>query len=274
MLSPAFDVREPPHGETPVVVEVPHAGLYMDATSMSFCKAPVQSLARDADLFVDELVADAVDQGATLIVSGMSRYVVDLNRDPSETDHLAVEGAAGEGRPWGLLWRSTTGGDAALDGPVGASELERRLALVYWPYHRALEAIVHRKVRRFGLAVVLSMHSMPSDAQGDPSTRRKRVADVVIGTRSRSTAAPLLVQEAERLVRARGWSVAHDEPYAGGATTQRYGRPGQGQHAIQIELARRLYMNERTCTRKAGEFEAVRELCRGLVARLGTVALP
>jgi len=274
MPPPAFHVLEPPHGETPVVVEVPHAGLHMDAASMSFCRAPVQALARDADLYVDELVADALEEGATMIMSGMSRYVVDLNRDPDETDHLAVEGAPGESRPWGVLWRSTTGGDPALDGPVRTSELERRLTLLYWPYHRALKAIVHRKVRRFGRAVVLSMHSMPSDDQGGRQAKRKRVADVVIGTQGRSTAAGPLIAEVERVVRAGGWSVAHDDPYAGGATTRRYGRPEHGQHAIQIELARRLYMHERTCVKKVAEFEAVRGLCRGLVARLGTVALP
>ncbi len=271
MLLPTFDVREPIHGETPVLVEVPHAGLQMDETSMACCRAPVQALVRDADLFVDLLVQDAPDEGATLVVSRMSRYVVDLNRAPDEVDHLAVEGAPGESRPWGVLWRLTTGGDAALDGPVESSELDRRLAFAYWPYHRALDAIVQRKLDRFGTVVVLSMHSMPSERQVSPGGR---VADVVIGTRRRTTASSELIRGVERIARSQGWSVAHDDPYAGGATTQRYGHPQRGIHAIQVELARRLYMNERTCVLKAGEFEATRRLCRGLVARLGQLALP
>lgn len=267
-----FDVWEPSHGETPVVVEVPHAGLQMDPASMAFSRAPVQALARDADLFVDELAQDAPDEGASLIVSRMSRYEVDLNRDPDETDYLAVEGAAGESKPWGVLWRSTTGGDPALDGPVRTIELERRLALTYWPYHQALDAMVQRKLRRFGVVVLLSLHSMPSDPLQDVASRR-RLPDVVIGTQRKTTASPGLVAEVERLARAQGWSVGHDDPYAGGATTRRHGQPEQGRHAIQLELARRLYMNERTCVQKAHEFAAIRALCRRLVARLGAIAL-
>jgi N-formylglutamate deformylase len=95
---------------------------------------------------------------------------------------------------------------------------------------------------------------------------------VVPGTRGRKRAAGPLIDAVESHALARGWSVRHDEPYAGGFTTQHYGRPSEGVHVVQVELSRRLYMNEATLRLSDG-FDAVRIWCRDLVATLGAVAV-
>src|SRR6185369_15711755 len=109
-----FEVIEPTTGESPLVVEVPHAGLWIDPEALAFTVAPARSIARDADLHVDALFEDAPSEGATLLVAHTSRLVVDLNRGESDVDGEAVEGGGRTPWPRGLVWRLTTDGDPVL----------------------------------------------------------------------------------------------------------------------------------------------------------------
>ncbi len=268
-----FELREPSRGCLPVIVEVPHASVVCDPESMAYSTAPLASVGRDADLYVDELVRDVVDEGASLLVARLSRHVIDLNRDLDDIDAASVEGARGASFPRGLLWRLTSEGFAALAAPVPRAELQRRLALIYHPYHTALDDLVRRRVQRFGLAVVLSMHSMPSSGPSKVLGRRLERSDIVIGTRARTTAAHELIRVVEEHARSYGFSVAHDDPYRGGATTGRLGDPSHGKHAIQVEMARRVYMEESTLSRIDARFNMAMAFCRGLVAKVGVAAL-
>src|SRR5688572_17985308 len=103
-----FSVIEPTGPETPVVVEVPHAGLYVDPPSLATLAAQGRSIGRDADLFVDDLYTEAPALGATLLVAHVSRYVCDLNRAEADVDTLAVEGGGPRAAPHGIIWRATT----------------------------------------------------------------------------------------------------------------------------------------------------------------------
>jgi N-formylglutamate amidohydrolase len=268
-----FSVREPEAAETPVVVEVPHAGLYVDPPSLAFIEAPVHALGRDADLLVDDLFADAPLAGASLLVARVSRYVCDLNRSERDVDALTVQGAEGRASPHGLIWRTTTDALPAIARPLPHAELERRLALIYRPYHATLRRLLEAKRKRFGFAVLLCGHSMPSRGRPSHSDPGHERADVVPGSRGRTSAAPAVIELAECFAREQGWSVAHDDPYRGGFSTEHYGRPGEGVHALQVELARRLYMNEAELTKKPRAFEETRAACRTLVARLGELEL-
>jgi len=340
-----FEVVEPAGAETPVVVEVPHAGLGLPAAFLEPLAAPVRALARDADLYVDALYADAPVEGATMLVARTSRYVIDVNRSEADVDVEVVEGGREDLRlHHGLVWRTTSDGEPALTRRLTRAELEERLEQVWRPYHRTLARLVEAKRARFGLAVVLAAHSMPSverprrgtlanagvdrlragalatetaerprgsalasetverprggtlasetaerlragsagngeagveavaRARAPSEPPRPARADVVPGTRGRTSAAAPFIDAVEAHARACGWTVRHDDPYAGGFTTQHYGRPGAGVHAVQVELARRLYLDEGTL-RPAPAFPAVRAWCRALVAELGRLAL-
>jgi N-formylglutamate amidohydrolase len=263
----------PPRGpETPVVVEVPHAGLSLDALSLATLVCPARAVGRDADLYVDELYADAPDHGATMLVATASRYVVDLNRAETDVDRDSVEGAGTSIRATrGLVWRLTSDGDPAIAAPLPRAEVERRLEAHYRPYHRALAELLEQKRRRFGYAVLLAAHSMPSTGRrghGDPDEVR---ADVVPGTRGRTSAAAVFIDAVDAEARARGLSVAHDTPYRGGYVTAHYGRPDLDVHVVQVELARRLYMDEDTLTKRTPGFERTRAFASALVAALAAV---
>lgn len=268
-----FSVHEPEADETPVVVEVPHAGLMVDPASLSTLVAPARSLGRDADLYVDELYADAPSLGASLITAHVSRYVCDLNRGEGDVDALTVEGGAARPTPHGLIWRTTTENVPAISGPLPRRELERRLAEIYRPYHAAIRRLIDQKVERFGLAVLVCGHSMPSRGRAGHTDPGRERADVVPGTRGRTTAMARVIELPEQVASELEWSVAHDEPYRGGFTTGHYGRPDQNVHAVQVELARRLYMDEQSLAKKPSDFAKTREFCRTLVARMGRLAL-
>jgi N-formylglutamate deformylase len=268
-----FTLVEPRAEATAVVVEIPHAGLELDPEALATLAAPARALGADADLYVDELYADAPDVGAAFIASRMSRYVCDLNRAETDVDPLAVEGGTARTSPHGLVWRTTTEGRPALLGPVSAAEYQRRLERYHRPYHRRIVELLEERRARHGFAIILCAHSMPSrgrDGHDDAGVER---ADIVPGTRGRTTAAAPVIALAERLASAAHFRLRHDEPYRGGFTTANYGRPNDGIHAIQIELARRLYMDERTLAKRPTEFARLRAFCRELVEELGRLKL-
>jgi N-formylglutamate amidohydrolase len=276
-MRPPFERIDPRGPETPVIVEIPHAGLESLPPFLEPMVASARSIARDADLYVDALYADAPDAGATVLVARTSRYVIDVNRSETDVDGDVVEGARSDVRlHHGLIWRTTSDGDPAMSRRLTARELEERLDLVWRPYHRELAAIVEQKRTRFGIAVILAAHSMPSIDRG---ARRDNVesvrsrADIVPGTRGRRSAAGRFIDVVEEHAVGRGWTVRHDDPYAGGFTTQHYGRPAEGVHAVQVELSRRLYVDE-TTLRPLPSFGTVRDWCSLLVSKLGGVAAP
>jgi N-formylglutamate amidohydrolase len=276
-MSAPFDRIDPTGPEVPIIVEVPHAGLAIAAPYLEPLSAPARAIARDADLYVDSLYQDAPTEGATVLVARLSRYVIDVNRAEGDVDSEVVEGGRADVRmQHGLVWRTTSDGEPALARRLTTDELQERLDLVWRPYHRELMSIIERKLSLFGVAVVLAAHSMPSVERGGVRSSRNGQdllrADVVPGTRGRKSAAPCYIDVVESHARGFGWTVRHDDPYAGGFTTQHYGRPAERIHAVQVELARRLYLDE-TSLRPLPTFESVRHWCRGLVARLAAAAL-
>lgn len=280
-----FDVVEPVSSESPLVIEVPHAGLWIDPEAMAYTCAPVRSIARDADLYVDELFADAPSEGATLLIARTSRYLVDLNRSELDFDGEAVDGGGRTPVPRGVVWRLTTDGEPVLTQPLPRAELDRRIECFYRPYHHAIESLLARRVTRFGFAILLCAHSMPSQPRPaapavsgrsgrDRSPAPPAVAnaafraDLVPGTRGRTSAAGAVIDRVDAHGRAHGWTIRHDDPYRGGFSTVHYGRPARGVHAIQIEIARRRYMDETLLRIDPEGFTAVKEFARSLAARL------
>jgi N-formylglutamate amidohydrolase len=274
MQHEAFAVSQPRGVESAVVVEVPHAGVDVDPESMATLAAPVHALGRDADLHVDDLFCDAPDLGATLIVARLSRYICDLNRAESDVDALTVVGGSAKATGHGLIWRLTTDQlPALLHPPLPSHELDRRIRDFYRPYHQAVRSAIAAKRERFGHVILLCAHSMPSTDAMSPGRPSRPLADIVPGSRGRTSTSERVLTVVEQLARSRGWSVSHDDPYAGGYSTAHYGRPKEHVHAVQVELGRPLYMDETTFVRKRPGWAATRAFCHDLVAALGALAL-
>jgi N-formylglutamate amidohydrolase len=267
-----FDLIRPARGERHLVVEVPHAGLAIPDDVRAQLRVGPSEVLRDADLYVDRLWAGAADEGASTLVANVSRYVVDLNRAEDDVDRDVVPDhpAPRPTQSRGVVWRTTTDGLPALVSdrlPYGS--LEARLARYHRPYHAALAAEVDRKVACFGHALVVAAHSMPStNRPGGP-----RRADVVPGSRGGTTTHRRVLEVIESHFRGAGLSVRHDDPYRGGFTTQRYGRPHEGLHAVQIELNRALYVDERTSQPNEPQIAWLQALLSDLVRKLTAVEL-
>jgi N-formylglutamate deformylase len=276
-----LEFRAPEKGRTPVIVEVPHAGLNIPAALRADILADENALGRDADLHVDALYASAPEAGAALLTARLSRYVVDLNRAPDDIDldtkepRTAAAGSsrpAGPGQPRGVVWRVTTEGRPVLRRPLDRAALQQRLDAYHAPYHDVLRGELERTRARFGYAVLVAGHSMPSSVRRGARDVERR-ADVVPGSLGGTSADRRVIDLVDAHFRSAGLSVRHDDPYRGGFTTAHYGRPADGWHAIQIELNRALYMDEATLIPKTGDFAKLQTLLTELVRRLGELAL-
>lgn len=267
-----FDLTVP-EPNLPLLVEIPHAGLWVPDAVRDQLDAPSDALRRDADIYVDELYEHAPQWGAARLAAKVSRYVVDLNRAADDVDAVAVADhpAPAYTQPRGVVWRATTDGRPVLKKPLTYSALLERLAAFYTPYHDALQSTLDALLARHGYVILLAAHSMPSRGRSLHRDVGAKRADIVPGTQGRTTAHPAVIDAVDAHFREAGLRVVHDDPYMGGYTTQHYGQPEQGVHAIQVEINRALYVNEDTYEQIPDRFAALQKVLDGLVLRLGNL---
>jgi N-formylglutamate amidohydrolase len=246
LLAEPFTLREPDLHTSPLVFASPHSGRIYPASFVRQSRLSPLNLRRSEDAFVDELFAGAVDIGAPLIAACFPRAFLDVNRAPAEIDAAMFDGplamTVNAASPrvnagLGVIPRIVRDGAEIYREKVPAREAQERLALFYRPYHAALARLIEGARERFGAALLIDCHSMPSAAA---------VPDIVLGDRYGLSAAPPVIRAAERAFEAQGFRVARNVPYAGGFTTQLHGRPARGVHALQIEINRALYLDEET----------------------------
>jgi N-formylglutamate amidohydrolase len=256
-----------------VLVEIPHSGLQVPPEVESEIDASPSAMLRDSDIYVDQLYQRAPEKGATLLVSRVSRYVVDLNRGPDDVDSVAVpkHPNARHLPARGVVWRARTDGTPLLRAPLTVEQFARRIELFYEPYHRTLRDVAAQIQEQHGQVVIVAAHSMPSAGRRTVGGRAVRRADIVPGTRGRSTADGRIIDLIDSHFREAGLSVKHDDPYRGGWTTSTYGAPKRGQHAVQIELNRALYVDEQTSEIKKNDFTQLQIVLDQLVGKLGNL---
>jgi N-formylglutamate amidohydrolase len=265
-------VERPTVGERPLVVSVPHAGRWIPDELRAAYRVDTHALQSDGDLYVDELYAGVVARGITVVRTTVSRFVVDQNRFRDDLSPAAVEGESVRELPGyygdrGVIWAYNTRGRAIYRRPLGAAQAAERVARYWQPYHDALRGEVDRLVARFGSCVLLDAHSMPSRAARLHTDRGARRADIVPGDVYGQSCAPWVMGFTTAWWEALGYRVAPNSPYSGGAISRTYGSPRAGVHAIQLELNRALYMDERSLGRNAG-FERLRVRCEDYAVAL------
>lgn len=229
-----------------VVFASPHSGRFYPAEFTRRAQLDLLRLRSSEDAFVDRLLAQVPQAGATLIEAVFPRAYVDLNRAEDELDPALIEGVArGSGGPraasgLGVIPRVVAGGREIFRGKIPRAEAEERLARVWRPYHARLAALLQDRRGRFGRTVLFDVHSMPSDASGGRGTG----PDIVLGDRFGASARSETSLAAEHAFRRAGLRVARNSPFAGAYVASRYGRPAEAQDVVQIEIARGLYMDE------------------------------
>ncbi|MEO1000519.1 MAG: N-formylglutamate amidohydrolase [Pseudomonadota bacterium] len=234
------------------------------------------------DAFVDELFASAPRQGAPLMVATAPRAFVDLNRAATELDPALVQGVPKIGvnprvaAGLGVIPRVVADGKVIRRGKMPLSEARARLKRYHEPYHTALAEVLAAQRARFGAAFLFDCHSMPREAVLSTPHVNGRRPDVVLGDRFGAACARWVIEEAAAVFTRAGFAVARNAPFAGGYITQHYGAPERGVHALQIEIDRALYLDERRVERRADfrAFVGVLEPVIRELSALGGEALP
>jgi len=245
-----FKIHRPAEQRVPFVFASPHSGRLYPASFVAQSALDPLSLRRSEDAYADVLFEGVVAAGAPLIAARFPRAFVDANRAPGELDpamfHSPTQIRAEPSNPrvqagLGVIPRIVRDGAEIYRAKLDPLEASRRLELLHRPYHQALAALVEETRARFGVAIVIDCHTMPSAAA---------VPDIVVGDRHGFSAAPSLVEHAEHAFAAAGFSSVRNSPYAGGYTTHLYARRHEAIHALQIEVSRALYLDEERIERR------------------------
>jgi len=272
-----LDVQQPAARSLPLILASPHSGADYPADFLAASRLDPLALRRSEDSFVDELFGAAPRLGAPLLSARFPRAYVDVNREAYELDPSmfcdALPGFVNAGSArvrigLGTIARVVAGGEEIYAEKLNFQEVQRRIERLYRPYHQALRRLVEETEARFGGYLLLDCHSMPS---GVGPGCGQSWADIVLGDCHGGACAPEILETARRFFAERGFSVAINAPYAGGFTTDHYGRPGLRRHALQIEINRALYMNERNYRRRPNFTRLAQDLTE-LVLRLGRAA--
>jgi len=264
-----YRLQRPFEQRVPFVFASPHSGRLYPASFVSTSRLSPLGLRRSEDAYADELFSGAVALGAPMIAASFPRAFLDVNRAPGELDpsmfdaplELPVEPPnARVNAGLGVIPRIVRDGAEIYAGKLAPLEAELRIGRLHRPYHAALSRLVEETLARFGAAVVIDCHSMPS-APGVPQ--------IVLGDRFGVASSAGVTRHAERAFEDAGFHVARNAPYAGGYTTLLHGRPDSSIHALQIEINRSLYLDEERIELHSG-FEAVRfRLNRALAGLTG-----
>ncbi|GAC1345998.1 MAG: N-formylglutamate amidohydrolase [Acetobacteraceae bacterium] len=251
-----YCVIEPAQQAAALVFASPHSGRNYPKNFLEAARLDAHALRRSEDSFVDELFAGATQAGAPLLTATFARAYCDPNREAWELDPAMFADAlpawvnttsARVGAGLGTLARVVASGEAIYRRKLTFNEAEYRVHAYWEPYHRALQDLLARTRQRFGACLLIDCHSMPAQAGSVRGT-----ADFVLGDAHGTACSSRITRAAELLLTAMGYTVRRNDPYAGGYVTRHYGRPRENTHALQIEVARTLYMDETRYLRGAG----------------------
>jgi N-formylglutamate amidohydrolase len=258
---------------TPVVCASPHSGRIYPLTMMAASQLDRRTIRRSEDAHVDALIAGAPGFGHTVIAAQFARAFIDVNREPWELDPamfsdelppFAKARTARVAAGLGAIARIVCEGQEIYARKLTFAEAEGRVRQVHQPYHAALAALIAETKARSGLAILIDWHSMPAAAA---SGRNGEPCDFVLGDRFGAACAGAVSSLVDRELTAMGYRVARNTPYAGGYTTEHYGRPGRKVHALQIEISRALYFDE-AAMQLTARFAALRDDLERLFAAL------
>ncbi len=250
-------IRSPAGRQAPLVFSSPHSGREYLPEFLAATRLDPLGLRRSEDCYIEEIFAAVPEQGGTLIAATFPRAWCDANREAWELDPAmfadplpAWVNAASPRVSAGLgtLARIVSSGEAIYRGKLRFADAQRRVSTCWQPYHDTLARAVDGARDRFGACLLVDCHSMPAHACAD----RRPAPDIVLGDSHGASCAPSILRAVEGFLVGRGYVVRRNDPYAGGYITRHYGRPAAKVHALQVEIARGLYMNEVSLARSPG----------------------
>ena len=239
--------------DVPVVFDSPHSGTHYPADFV--VQVPHAALRRVEDTHVEKIFANATAHGATLLAANFPRSYIDANRSILDIDQALLDA------PWpgpinaskktekgiGLVWRKLDTGASLYNASLSVAAVQSRISTCYAPYHKALRDALNAAHEHYGAVWHINCHSMPAISSGisdeGPGVAR---ADFVLGDRDGTTCSPAFTALVATTLRGMGYDVKINDPYKGVELVRAYSEPSEQRHSLQVEINRRLYMNEDT----------------------------
>ena len=246
----SYKLKDPVVLQSGIVIASPHSGRnYRSSVKEQSILDPI-TLRSSEDAFVDELMDFAPDLGIPLICSEIPRAFVDLNRARDELDSAIIEGIRPNGQNprvisgLGVIPRVVANGKEIYSGKLSKEAAFERLEKFWDPYHSKLSELLDRAYRQFGYSILIDAHSMPHEAILNASTGF-HTSQLVLGDRYGASCSPDIVNNLTMLISNNGLHASRNIPFSGAYIVQKYGRPELNRHAIQLEIDRSMYMDER-----------------------------
>ncbi|WP_172300034.1 N-formylglutamate amidohydrolase [Pseudoruegeria sp. HB172150] len=278
MSKSAFTLRLPDIQTTSVVFASPHSGRDYPAAFLRRSVLDERSIRSSEDYYVDKLFDCAPGFGAPLLTATAPRAYIDLNRSADELDPALIEGVRRSAHNprvtsgLGVIPRVVANGRAIYRGKLTHEEAHERLRDHWRPYHEQLQALLDATRATHGRAILIDCHSMPHEAIDSIGTAGTPHPQIVLGDRFGAAADGVIVDRIEAAFARAGLRVVRNSPFAGAYTAQHYGRPSRGQHVVQVEIDRSLYMNERMI-RPNSRFDEFRSLMRSVISEIAEIGL-
>lgn len=258
-----FQVTLPQGPPVPVLLSIPHCGTAFPYELANQYKLEWTKQPDDTDWYVDRLYDFAPLMGITMINAVYSRWVIDLNRDP-ESKPLYTDG-----RIITALCPTTDflGRSIYKDQrkAVEALEIERRLTVYYYPYHQQIKKMLDKLKAEFGRVLLWECHSI---RQFIPTIYKEKFSDLILGDADGTAASPGLSETALQALEKSGYAVSHNHPFKGGYITRSFGKPVENQHAIQLEMSKIIYMDDRELTYDTVRAEKLKTVLKGVFEKL------
>jgi N-formylglutamate deformylase len=268
-------------GTSPLVLDSPHSGREYPA-DFEFT-SPLAVLRRAEDTHVEALYDFAPGMGASWLEALFPRSYLDANRAPNEIDETMLSGPWPEPLPTdpallakvrlgkGLIWKLTDDNEPIYSRKLSVAEVQSRIERCWKPYYASLESMLNATYARHGYVLHINCHSMPAIAGALATGHPGEVhPDFVLGNRDHSTSSEALIKALETCLRDLGYSVALNHPYKGVELVRRFAAPLQHRHSIQVEINRKLYMDERTLERTAN-FDRLKANLQKMIAFLSAL---
>jgi N-formylglutamate deformylase len=277
-MNPPFTILKPTSSRVPLVLDSPHSGT--DYPEDFRCAVGRERLREAEDTYVDELYRSGPDAGATLIAAHFPRSYIDPNRSLLDIDASLMDA------PWpgpaipsrktelgiGLIWRLLDTGEPIYSRKLSVEEVKNRIVRYHQPYQRAVKDALDDAHEHFGAVWHINCHSMcatsaPVSEEGPGRDR----PDFVLGDRDGTTCEPEFTRYVADTLKGMGYSVKINDPYKGVELVRAFSDPKANRHSLQIEVNRRLYMDERTRQKNAGFGRLERDIA-ALVRRVAAYA--
>ena len=261
-----FICHSPQNTHTPVIYNNPHSGRIYNVNFLRQTALSFKEMRLSEDFYVDQLLDSVPESGSFLLEACFPRSFVDVNRSPSDLDEKLIAKLNSVGvnprtaAGLGVIPRIVGDGIEIYHDKLSLEEVKFRLDTFYFPYHNKLQELINRAIESFGVAILFDVHSMPHNCLASLPDGHSPTPEIVLGDCFGTSCSSVFSQEVFDVFVSEGFSVIRNNPFSGGFITKNYGGSHQNVQAIQIEIDRSLYLDEKNFTIHDGFFKLKKKL--------------